>query len=453
MPENRGLPVPRRIYAIIAMSIGAMMLMIDSSIVAVALPTIAMSLGVKDSETMLVVTIYQLTLAMSLLPLSALGERFGYRRLYQAGLALHCSAGFLCLLVDSLPGLIMVRGLQSLAAATAMSVAVAMLRNIYPTDRLGAGLALNTIFNASGIALAPVVGGLIISFAGWQWIFVAVAPMAVISLLFSRSLPDHVPNVHPFDLRGAGLCALTFGLLIGGLEGAVHTDYLAASLAIVAVGVVSGWVLVRHEKGELQPVLPVDLLAQPTLGLTALATFTGTLGSMVLILSMPFRLQHGYGISPGEIGGLMAAYALGSVLIAPLAGILSDRFAVPLLCTIGMVLATAGAVMVALTPAQPGHFDIAWRLWICGAGFGFFFSPNARLLVGSAPRARTAAAGSLFTTSRMLAMATSATLVAVLLAMELGNGPIPPLVVAGLTIISGLISALRWRRLPGESIR
>lgn len=149
----------------------------------------------------------------------------------------------------------------------------------------------------------------------------------------------------------------------------------------------------------------------------------------------------------------MAAYALGSVLIAPLAGILSDRFAVPLLCTIGMVLATAGAVMVALTPAQPGHFDIAWRLWICGAGFGFFFSPNARLLVGSAPRARTAAAGSLFTTSRMLAMATSATLVAVLLAMELGNGPIPPLVVAGLTIISGLISALRWRRLPGESIR
>jgi DHA2 family multidrug resistance protein-like MFS transporter len=394
---------------------------------------------------MLVVTVYQLTLAMSLLPLSALGERFGYRRLYQTGLALHCTAGLLCLLVDSLPALILVRGMQSLAAATAMSVAVAMLRNIYPPRRLGSGLALNTIFNASGTALAPVVGGLIISVASWHWTFVAVAPLAAVALLLSRTLPDPVPNINPFDLRGAGLCALTFGLIIGGLEGAVHTSHLAASLATIAAGLVSGWFLVLHEKGELQPVLPVDLLAQPTLGLTALATFTGTLGSMVLILSTPFRLQHGHGIAPGEIGGLMAAYAMGSVLIAPLAGVLSDRVAVPLLCTIGMVLATAGAVFVALTPEQAGHFDIAWRLSMCGVGFGFFFSPNARFLVGSAPPTRTAAAGSLFTTSRMLAMATSATLVAVLLELDLGDGPVPALVVGFFSVISGLISASRWR--------
>lgn len=444
MTVPQGLPPRRRVAAVIAISIGSLMLMIDSSIAAVVLPTIATELGVTGASTMLVVTVYQLILAMTLLPLSALGVKFGYRRIYQAGFALHCLAGIICLLsVNSLGALILVRGLQSLAAAMAMSVAVAMLRSIYPPNRLGSGLALNTIFNASGTALAPVVGGLIISFASWQWAFVAVVPLAIISLCFSRALPDPEPQHHAFDLRGAGLCALTFGLLIGGLEGAVHTTYLLTSLTVIAAGVLSGWVLIRHEQGEAQPVLPVDLLANPALGFTVLATFIGTLGTLVLMLSMPFLLQQRYGFSPGEIGGMMAAYAVASVMIAPLAGALSDRIAVPLLCTFGMAIAALGTITIALMPEQPTHFDVAWRLWFAGVGFGFFFSPNARLLVGSAPHNRAAAAGSLFTTTRMLAMAVGATVVSALLSMDLGNGPVPAVLVAILAVIAGGISATR----------
>ncbi len=449
MTDHQGLPIRRRVLAVVAMSLGSMMLMIDAAVSSVVLPTIADELNVRGSATLLVVTVYQLTLAMTLLPLAALGDRFGYRPLYQAGFALHCVAGFLCLRVETLQGLILVRCLQSLGAATAMSVAVAMLRNIYPSDRLGSGLALNTIFNASGTALAPVVGGLVITFAPWQWAFAAVIPLTLVSLAFSRNLPDPEPRKHhPFDLRGAALCAATFGLLIAGLEAAVHTPYLGAALSAIAVGVGAGWLLVRHEKREARPVLPVDLLANRALGLTTLATFMGTVASMVVILYLPFRLQHGFGFSPGEIGGMMTAYAIASVMFAPVAGVLSDRVPVPLLCTGGSLFGAMGIATFAFLPEDPGKLDIAFRLWLCGAGFGFFFSPNARFLVGSAPRERAAAAGSLFTTSRMIAMAISATLVASLLAMDLGEGPVPAIVAAALAAATGLLSAtgIRFRK-------
>lgn len=446
MIDTQVLPIRRRVFAVAAMSIGSLMLMIDASISSVVLPTIASELGVKGSSTLLVVTVYQLILAMTLLPLAAIGDRVGYRRLYQAGFALHTAAAILCLFVDSLPGLILVRGLQSLGAATAMAVAVAMLRAIYPPHRLGAGLALNTIFNASGTALAPVVGGLVLSIANWQWAFAAVVPLTLISLALSRALPDPQPRKHPFDLRGAILCAITFGLLIGGLEGAIHTDFLLTSLAAIAAGSATAWRLVRHEKTEARPVLPVDLLASRALGLATLATFMGTIASMAVILYLPFRLQHGFGFSPAEIGGMMTAYAIASVMFSPLSGILSDRIHVPLLCTAGSLVAALGMATFAFLPEQPGYFDIAWRLWLCGTGFGFFFAPNARFLVGSAPRERVAAAGSVFTTTRMLGMAISATLVASLLAMDLGNGPVPALVAAALALLTAAVSATGIRR-------
>lgn len=446
MTDIQGLPIRRRVVAIFAMSMGSLMLMIDASIAGVVLPTIAKALDVKGSTTLLVVTVYQLILAMTLLPLAALGDRFGYRRMYQVGFVLHFLGSILCLFVDSLWALILVRALQSFAAAMALCVAVAILRNIYPPQRLGSGLALNTIFNASGTALAPVLGGLIISVASWQWAFAASAPLAIIALLFSRALPDPTTRKHPFDLRGAALCALTFGLLIAGLEGAVHTDYLLAFLAVIATGAAAAWLLVRHEKKEAHPVLPVDLLARPELALTALATFIGTIGSMAVILSTPFRLQHGFGFSPGEIGGMMVAYAVASVMFSPLAGALSDRIPVPILCTLGMVITAIGTGMMALIPDNPSHFDIAWRLWLCGAGSGLFFSPNARFLVGSAPPARAAAAGSLYNTTRMLAMAVGATLVAGLLAMDLGNGAVPATVAMCLALVNGVISATGLRR-------
>jgi DHA2 family multidrug resistance protein-like MFS transporter len=435
-----GLPPRRRVIAVVAISMGSLMQQIDALIASVTLPTLASTLHVASASTVLVVTVYQLVLAMTLLPLAALGDRMGHRRLYCAGLMLHLLATSLYVFVDSLPAVILVRVLQAMGTAAAMSVSVAMLRGIYPLSRLGAGLALNTVANAGGTSLAPVLGGLVLSVANWRWAFAAVVPLSIGTLLLSRALPDPEPRAQPFDMLGALLCALTFGLLIGGLESAIHGSHLLLSLGVIALGVVIGWLFIRHEGREPQPVLPIDLLTQPIIALSVISCFTAVLGSIILILFMPFRLQQGYGFAPGEIGGMMAVYAVGSLSCAPLAGFLSDRIRVAVLSTIGITMACAGLLLVAFLPDHPSHFDIAWRIWMCGAGFGTFFSPNARLIIASAPKARTAAAGSIFTTTRMLGQATGATLSAALLSMGLGQGPWPAVVAACLAASAGAMS-------------
>lgn len=441
--QHQGLPFPRRVIAVFAVCSGGLMLMIDASIANIVLPTLARELGVERSEAVLVVTAYQLVLAMALMPLAALGERIGHRRLYCAGLVLHSLGAMLCFSADSLQSLIAVRCLQALGTAAAMSVAFGLVRAIYPSAQLGKGMAINTIANASGTALAPVVGGVILASADWHWVFAAAVPFSLLALLLSRAMPDPEPHSRPFDGRGAALCAATFGLVIIGLELTTHGPNLLAALVVLAVGVLVAWIFVRHELTIDEPVLPIDLLVMPALGLALLSNFSTVIGSMSLLVFLPFMLQHSYGFSPVEVGGLMASYAVASVMIAPASGYLSDRIPVVVLCSTGMLLSAIGLLMIFYLPESPNRIDIIWRLWLCGAGFGMFFSPNARLIIGSAPVHRSASAGSMVTTSRMLGQATGATLIAGLLALGLGDGKVPILFALGLVVISGGICVAR----------
>ncbi len=442
--SHQGLPFPRRAVAVFAVSSGSLMLMIDATIGNIVLPTLAQALEVESAEAVLVVTVYQLILAMTLMPLAALGERIGHRRLYCGGLVVHSLAAILCFHADTLTALVVARSLQAVGTAAAMSVSFGIVRTIYPANQLGKGMAINTIANAGGTALAPVVGGFVLSVASWHWVFAAAVPFSVLALALSRAMPDPEPGPgKPFDLYGAGLCAVTFGLLIGGLELTTRGPSLWLALALLAVGVAVAWLFVRHERRESDPVLPVDLLARPRLGLALFANFSAVLAAMILLVFMPFLLQHDYGFSPGEVGSMLAAYALASVMIAPISGYLSDRIPVALLCTVGMVLAVGGFLVIAHLPEQPQRMDIMWRLWLCGAGFGMFFSPNARLIIGSAPRRRSAPAGSMVTTSRMLGQAVGASLVAGLLALELGKTLVPFYCAIAMVALSGVISAVK----------
>src|SRR6185436_9002832 len=120
----------------------------------------------------------------------------------------------------------------------------------------------------------------------------------------------------------------------------------------------------------------------------------------------------GYGFSPSEIGGMLAPWPLTMMFVAPAAGALSDRVPAGLLGGIGMAIATAALLALAWLPVHPTYVDMAWRMMLCGAGFGLFLSPNARLIIGSAPRERAASAGGLISTTRMTGQTLGATLVA-----------------------------------------
>ena len=444
--QTDGLPFPRRYLAILALSCGTAMSVLDASMPSVALPTMARDLNIDASSAVLLVTVYQLVLVMTLLPFSALGDRIGLRRLYQYGQLTFAAACLLFFFAKSLPFLIVVRGIQAVGAAAMLSVSSALVRSIYPSNQLGRGMAINSTVVASSSALAPTVGGLILSVADWTWIFVAAAPLALTSLWIGQKvLPDTPPAPHdePYDVLAAVLCALTFGLVISGLESAVHGDSPVVSLAIIVAGAVVGFLFVRRELTEKKPILPVDLLASRVMGLSVTGALMAFLASMTMVLSLPFKLQEVYGFTPGEVGAMMSPWPLGAMITAPLAGVLSDRIPAGLLGGIGMALATVALMLIAYLPADATHVDIVWRMALAGAGFGLYLAPNARLIMGSAPRERAASAGGLISTVRLTGQTLGATLAATLLALTLGGGRAPALVAAGLALIAGLCSVAR----------
>jgi DHA2 family multidrug resistance protein-like MFS transporter len=436
-----GLPRPRRYVAVVAVSLGTILTTVDGTIVNVALPTLARDLHVQPSEAVLVVTIYQLVLMMTLLPFSALGERLGHRATYQYGQMVFLVATILCFFARSLPFLVLVRAFQALGAAAALSVTSAMIRSIYPSSHLGRGLSFNTVIATSAASLAPTAGGVILSVARWPWLFAIVVPFGLFSILIGRkSLPQGNRHNDPYDVLGAVMYAATFGLGISGLESAVHGDSPVVSAAIVALGIALGIFFVRRELGQSRPVLPVDLLRLKKIALPCIGLLSAYIGMMIIMVTLPFRLQQQFHFTPAAAGAVLAPLPLMSLIVAPTSGLLSDRFPAGILGAIGMVIGIAGMICIAFLPASPQHFDIAWRVAVCGVGSGMFFSPSARQIIGSAPIERAAAAGALASTIRGAGQTIGATTVAALLAGGIGIGSAPPLIAAGLALVAGCCS-------------
>jgi MFS transporter, DHA2 family, multidrug resistance protein len=454
--EGGGAPAnPRYFLGIAAISLGTVLSILDGQIAVVGLPTIARDLHVPGSSAVLVVTVYQLILVMTVLPFSALGSRVGLKKLYQGGQLVFAIATAACFFAHSLPVLLAVRALQSLGAAAALSVTSAMVRTIYRPSHLGRGLALNTLFATTAGAAAPALGGAILGVASWPWLFAAGVPFALLSLALGRfGLPDIPSRGGGYDTRGAIYCVFTFGLTISGMEALVHGAAPPVAAATLVAGLVLGVFFVRHELGQAAPIMPIDLLRQPVIALSGAGGLCAFVGSMLLLLSLPFRLQHGYGIGPARIGAMIAAWPMTMMVVAPVAGALSDKVPAGILGSIGMGIAIVALLLLAFLPAHPTYIDMAWRMALCGAGFGLFVSPNARLLIGSAPRHRTASAGGLTSTIRLIGQTLGATLLAALLALGLGEGPMPALIACGLAVIAGGLSLARLNpalRQPGKA--
>ncbi len=454
LPEAAdGLPPDRRWLAMLAVGIAVCMAVLDGSIANVALPTIAQQMNATPASAIWVVNSYQLAVTVSLLPLASLGDIYGHRRVYCWGVLLYTLASVGCALSNTLPELVAGRVLQGFGGAGIMSVNGALIRFIFPRAQLGRGIGYNVLVVATSSAAGPSAAAAIMAVSSWPWLFAIQVPFGVVALVMSvLFLPRSPRSRHAFDPISAVLNAVTLGLFITGLDGIGHGEQRGLVAAELVGALVAGVVFVRRQLTMRAPMLPVDLLIQrPVFALSA-ATAVCTHGAAIIALVvLPFYFQYAGGLSAIQVGMVMTPWPAAVVVMAPIAGRLADRYSAGILGGLGLMVMAAGLVAVALMPATAAWPDIAWRLVLCGGGFGLFQSPNNRLLLGSAPPDRAGAGSGMLSTSRLVGQTTGSAIVAMVLGLTHGGaGSIASATHIAIGIAAGsatLAVGLSWLRL------
>ncbi|WP_321969017.1 MFS transporter [Paraburkholderia tropica] len=449
--ELDGLPPRQQVIAMVTIAISLTLALLDSAVANVALPMIAVDMHSGASTAIWVVNGYQLALAVCLLPFATLGEKHGYRTVYKAGLMLFTLSSLACAFSHSMLALTLSRVLQGVGAAGIMSVNTALVRYIVPRSRLGSAIGINAMVAGTAATLGPTVAGAILSVASWPWLFVINVPLGLVAMaLARRNLPDNDRSMRSFDLAGALLGALSIGMLITSVESLGHGMKWQAVVAQLVICVVAGTLLIRKESRIALPQFPFDLLRIPVFALSLCTSVGAFAAQMMAYVALPFFLHGSLGYPPAMVGLLMTPWPLLTGLVAPIAGRLSDRVSPGLLGGIGLAALSTGLVCLAWMPETPRPFDIAWRMMLCGAGFGLFQSPNNRTIIGAAPKSRSGAASGMLGTARLTGQSLGTALVALALGALQLQGVLPGLLCAA--VLAGcacVISLLRIRSQRG----
>jgi DHA2 family multidrug resistance protein-like MFS transporter len=239
------------------------MSVLDGTIANTALPTIARDLGASPAESIWVINAFQLAITASLLPFAALGELRGPTRVYRAGVIVFVAGSLACALARSLPVLIAARAFQGLGASAIMALSPAILRDIFPRAQLGRALGLNAFVVATSSAAGPTLGGLILAFAPWPWLFAINVPLGLINIAMNRALPRRERNRGGLDIPSVITSALGFALTIWGLDGFARGEPAWTIALRLIVGVASAVWFVRRQFTLEKPMIALDPSASP----------------------------------------------------------------------------------------------------------------------------------------------------------------------------------------------
>ncbi|WP_237165209.1 MFS transporter [Pandoraea vervacti] len=446
-PLAEGLGASARRIAVPSILLGTFLGNLDASIANVALPTIARDLVADPASTVWVVNAYQLIFTMAVLPLAALGEKLGYRRVFLFGVAGFTLASLGCALAPTLSWLVAARVAQGLCGACMSTIVPALLRMVFPPQMGGRAISLLALTVALSTAAGPSVAAAILSLGDWRWLFAINLPIGLIALLASaRFLPRTPGAPRRIDVPGALLNAVALALIIIGLGHVGEPGYHGVAASQIALGLIVAVVLVRHQRSRPAPLLPLDLLRVPVLALSSLTSVACYMAQTLAYVGMPFLLQHTFARSEAATGLLITPWPLVIVFIAPLAGRLSDRFDSARMSALGLAVFAVGLALLAALPAHATDWGIAWRMLVCGVGFGFFQTPNNRIIMMGAPRERSGAASGLMTISRTVGMTLGAAVVALLFDVYGDDGARAAMVGATLlAALGGCVSLLRVR--------
>ena len=449
MSKNLNIEVTRPYLAVIAVLAAIMMGVLDGTVMNVALPTLSKEFNVTPSDIIWVVNAYQLVVTMMLLGFAAIGDVFGYKKVFLCGVSIFVTASALCAMSKSFEMMVASRILQGIGGACTMSINTALLRIIFPPARLGRVMAANAVIVAVTAASGPALGGAILSVGHWSWIFLMNIPLGLAALIIGWKLLPHNPpqkTKQKLDGQSVVMNAVFFGLLIYTIEGMAHDGFSTLLLLQAVVTVIVGVLYIRRQLQIHMPILPVDLFRIPIFSLSigcSIACFTA---QMLALVSLPFFMQHSLGMGVAATGLLMTPWPLATTLTAPIAGRMIERVHPGILGAVGMGIFAIGLCLLATLGNDTELWNLAWRMAVCGIGIGLFQTPNNVTITTSAPIQRSGGASGMLGTARVLGQTLGTAIVAILfhyMGQESGGEVVCLWTALGLALISGGLSCCR----------
>jgi EmrB/QacA subfamily drug resistance transporter len=399
----------RKWWTLIAVSVAIFMLLLDITVVNVALPDIQRSLHSSFSDLQWVVNAYSLTLAAFLLTAGALSDLFGRRRLFVSGLILFTISSAACGLSGSPLELNLFRAVQGAGGAMMFATSLALIASAFHGKERGTAFGIYGGVVGAAVAVGPVIGGVITSGIGWEWIFFVNVPIGIgaVVLTLTQVSESKDPGARGVDWLGllsfsGSLFLLVFALVQGNEKGWGSTEivsFLAASVILLGLFLLA-------ELRQARPMLDLSLFRRPAFTGASLVAFSVSASMFSMFLYLTLYIQDVLGYSPLQAGLRFLPITLLSFFVAPISGRLSVRMPIRVLLGTGLLLVSAGLLAMTAVDASSGWTTLIPGFVLAGAGIGMINPPLASTAVGVVHHSRSGMASGINNTFRQVGIAT-----------------------------------------------
>jgi EmrB/QacA subfamily drug resistance transporter len=398
---------------------------LDGSIVNVALPKVASSLGASLGEVQWVVSSYLIAISALILAFGKIADRIGKTRVFRWGFAVFGLGSLLCALARSLPVLVAARAAQAVGAAMFMSSNQAIIATIFPPGERGRALGFLGTTVSVGTMIGPPLGGAMVQFFGWPSLFLINIPIAIAAFVAgSAMLPrdDERGTLTGFDLPGSALFGISIASLFWFLLTGRQPDGAgAAAIAVPAAAALGFAAFILRERRAADPMIDLSIFRSGLFSISVLCVLVVFVALFCVNLVLPFYLQDVLGLAPSAAGLVLLASPLMTGLIAPLGGSLSDRIGAEGLTVVGLSVELAALCLMNLLGPSSSPALAAACLALLGIGSGIFGSPNTKIIMSCAPADKLGIAGSINALARNLGMVSGITLAVALVGADIST--------------------------------
>ena len=395
-----------RSYRVTALIIACALFMeqMDATILATALPTMARDFGVPATSMSSALTSYLLALAIFIPASGRLADRFGSRTIFRAAILIFVGGSALCGIASSLPFMMAARFVQGLGGAMMIPIGrLVLLRSVAKEDMVSA-MAWLIMPALIGPILGPPVGGAIVTYLDWRWIFYLNLPIGLLGVVLVTRYIGDVREDRParFDKRGFLLSGIALGCMLFGFEMTSRTGELVQALALIATGLVAGVLYIRHAGRRADPILDLTLMRVPTFRLSVIGGSLTRITQGAQPFLLPMMLQLGFGMTAAASGAITVAGAIGSLMMKGLAPRVLRRFGFRRSLIVGGLGASAGYAVCGLFRPDWPIPVIFGVLMLSGFFMSFQFSAYNTIAYDEIPSERMSSATSFYATFQQL---------------------------------------------------